>query len=191
MNVAIDPNPADPSARPMPCGSTQKNPRRYDIRPPCTIGTAAMRVASQYPRPPSAITNAPSDAKPSERSIATPSGAPIASAPYVAMPFHEITRALLLGPTRPIPQVIAPVPTQLSPKPSTRRPTISSARLTECHCDASAALSSSTPLIAQALRPYSTVCFGPMLSAVRPESGRETSVANDWTLIATPAITDP
>ncbi len=48
---------------------------------------------------------------------------------------------------------------------------ISSARLTPCHCCASAAPSSSTPLAPHAVRPCSTVRFGPMVSAVRPASG--------------------
>ncbi len=107
------------------------------------------------------------------------------------MPFHEITFALFDTPTRPMPHVIEPVPTQLSPNPSTSRPTISSARLTACHCAARAEASSNTPLIAHAVRPYSTVFFGPSVSAVRPASGREASVARYWTLIAAPAITDP
>src|SRR5690349_7969744 len=107
------------------------------------------------------------------------------------MPFQEITFALLVTPTRPMPHVIDPVPTQLSPKPSTSRAITSSTRLTACHCAASAEPSSSTPLAAHAARPYNTVFLGPSVSAVRPASGRDISVAKYWTLIAAPAITEP
>ncbi|MGF6655736.1 hypothetical protein OKW34_006326 [Paraburkholderia youngii] len=54
---------------------------------------------------------------------------------------------------------------------------------------ASAASSSSTPLAPQPSRPIDTVRFGPSVSAERPASGRDASVARYCTLIAAPAST--
>jgi hypothetical protein len=105
------------------------------------------------------------------------------------MPFHEITRALLLVPTRPMPHRIAPVPHRLSPKPSTRRLQTSSVRLSAGQRLHSTAISSSTPLAPQPSRPIETVRLGPSVSAERPASGRDASVARYWTLIAAPAST--
>lgn len=129
----------------------------------------------------------PSTAGISACEIATPTGAPIASAPYVAMPFHEITRALCAVPTRPIPHRIAPVPTRLSPTPSTSRLATSSPMLAAGQRANANADSKSAPLAPHAASPRSTVRFGPSVSAQRPASGRDASVAKYWTLIAAPA----
>ncbi len=103
------------------------------------------------------------------------------------MPFHEITRALFVVPTRPMPHRIAPVPHRLSPKPSTRRLSTSSVRLATGQRPHSTASSSSTPLTPQPINPIDTVFFGPSVSAERPASGRDASVAKYCTLIARPA----
>ncbi len=103
------------------------------------------------------------------------------------MPFHEITFALCAMPTRPMPHRIAPVPHRLSPTPSTSRLPISSTRLAAGQRASSSATSSSTPDTPQPISPRSTVCFGPSVSAKRPASGRDASVAKYWTLIAAPA----
>jgi hypothetical protein len=71
----------------------------------------------------------PMSPKPPRLSIVTPRGAPSAMPAKVATPFHEMIRALWVGPTLPIAQPIAPVPTPLSPAPRNSRPISSRVRL--------------------------------------------------------------
>ena len=86
-----------------------------------------------------------------------------------------------------MPHKIAPVPHRLSPKPSTRRLHTSNPRLNTGQRPHNTASSNKTPLAPQPSKPIDTVRFGPNVSAERPASGRDASVARYCTLIAAPA----
>ena len=64
--------------------------------------------------------------KPTPPSTA-PSGAPTASAPYIAIPAQDMARPAWCGPTAVTIQVLQAVVNRLSPKPSTMRPSSSTA----------------------------------------------------------------
>ena len=94
-----------------------------------------------------------STAKPYRLLIYSPNGAPAASAPKIAIPFHDITLPERFGPTSPIPQVSVPVSSWLSPKPRIKRPTINRPNLTIVSTGSSAAPSHAAPAKAQANMP--------------------------------------
>ncbi|MNE24609.1 hypothetical protein D3C76_1069110 [compost metagenome] len=83
----------------------------------------------------------------------TPSGAPMAMAPYEAIPFQEITRAVCSAPTAPMPQLKVPTPISPWATPSSTRPPRSASRLSSGTVTVSAEAKVSTPLAAIPISP--------------------------------------
>src|SRR5437660_1018945 len=95
---------------------------------PGTTGMLAIFHAQPNPKAATIKLATPMDATPNRASSHKPSGAPAASDPYEAMPAQEMTVAVQVTATLPIPQIVAPVATQLSPTPRRRRLTTNRAR---------------------------------------------------------------
>jgi len=92
------------------------------------------------------------------------------------MPFHEIIRAVLSGPSRVMPQLIAEMPTRLCAKPRTKRLASITPMLAIGQDSSKADASKSKPLTNPDAIPSKTVFLAPRSSARRPANGRQSSV---------------
>jgi len=123
--MAAKPTPCSPRARP----GRQMRPitRRKGTAPPGMGRVGETGALAAKPSRDRTVTQMPTAAKPVPAAKASPSGAPRAKAPNMAMPTRDMTIPERVGPARAIPQARAPVSSMDSPKPRTIRPAMRTA----------------------------------------------------------------
>src|SRR5712691_4620677 len=174
------PKPTLLSAKPAPGNHTAETTLLNAGRPRAVGATRRSRAtSSNVARGPSVVASAIA-VKPWLPYKVVPTGAPSAKAAYIAVPIQARTLPVFCGPPSTSPQLCAPVMMKLSPAPSSARPR--SRIVTEIAGSLTKRSDSrySSPAKAETIRPVTTACLAPRLSACRPAHTRETSDAANW-----------